>query len=76
LVALPLVTPVGRARQAASMAAFLGTLVVLGFGYNAGRAGGELVYKHGAAQVYASQPGVSAGSTNPTSASNDDSDSD
>lgn len=33
----------------------LGTLVVLGFGYQTGLAGGELVYRHGAASVYVSQ---------------------
>jgi hypothetical protein len=34
-------------------AATLGTLIVLGLGYRTGRAGGSLVYEHGAAQAYA-----------------------
>ncbi|MCC6807473.1 MAG: hypothetical protein IT381_08620 [Deltaproteobacteria bacterium] len=34
-------------------AAALGTLLVLGFGYRTGKAGGALVYEHGAAQAYA-----------------------
>ena len=37
----------------------LGSLVVLGLGYQCGQAGGELVYKHGAAQAYLGSPGVS-----------------
>lgn len=35
----------------------LGSLVVLGLDYRCGQAGGELVYKHGAAQAYLSDPG-------------------
>jgi uncharacterized membrane protein len=34
--------------------ATLGTLVVLGLGYRTGQAGGDLVYRHGAAQAYVS----------------------
>lgn len=30
----------------------VGTLVVLGLGYQTGQAGGELVYRHGAASAY------------------------
>lgn len=33
----------------------LGTLVVLGLGYQTGQAGGELVYQHGAASAYVSE---------------------
>ncbi|MBZ0271904.1 hypothetical protein K8I61_07685 [bacterium] len=33
--------------------ALAGTIVVLGLGYRVGQAGGELVYKHGAASAYA-----------------------
>jgi len=33
-------------------AATLGTLLVLGLGYRTGKAGGSLVYQHGAAQAY------------------------
>ena len=52
LMALPLVLPDGRARKAALLGGFLGTLVVFGFGFRAGEAGGALVYEHGAAQAY------------------------
>lgn len=40
--------------------ATLGTLVVLGLGYRTGRAGGSLVYQHGAAQAHvgAADPGA------------------
>ena len=55
LMALPLVLPDGRARQAASLGALLGTLIVFGFGFRAGEAGGKLVYQHGAAQAYPTQ---------------------
>lgn len=58
LMALPLALPEGRARQAAALGAFLGTLIVFGFGYNAGEGGGKLVYQYGAAQVYATDGGV------------------
>lgn len=37
-----------------------GALVLLPIGYNVGHSGGELVYRHGAAQVYA-QPGAAGG---------------
>ncbi|MBW1832863.1 MAG: hypothetical protein DRH23_01915 [Deltaproteobacteria bacterium] len=57
LMALPLVLPEGRARQAVSLGAFLGTLIVLGLGYKAGEAGGRLVYQHGAAQTYVANGG-------------------
>jgi uncharacterized membrane protein len=52
LMAVPLVLPEGRARHAFSIGAFLGTLIVFGLGYEAGEAGGRLVYQHGAAQAY------------------------
>jgi len=52
LMAVPLVLPEGRARQAVLIGAFLGTLVVFGLGYQTGEAGGRLVYQHGAAQAY------------------------
>ncbi len=42
-----------RTGQLAGALATLGTLVVLWLGYQTGQAGGELVYRHGAAQVYA-----------------------
>jgi len=52
LMAGPLVLKEGRARQAVSLGAFLGTWVVFGLGFRAGEAGGKLVYEYGAAQVY------------------------
>lgn len=76
LMALPLGIPAGRGRQAASLGALLGTLVVFGLGYNVGRAGGELVYQHGAAQAYWGQPGISADASSAMKASDDDSDGD
>ena len=60
LTALPMVFRTGRAWQVASLGAFLGTLLVFGFGYRAGEAGGKLVYEHGAAQVYVRDGGASA----------------
>ena len=47
-------------------AATLGTIIVLGLGYRTGQAGGDLVYRHGAAQAYvgggtsSSTPGAAA----------------
>lgn len=41
----------GKAR-AAGLLTVGGTLVMLGLGYNVGSAGGELVYKHGAAAAF------------------------
>jgi uncharacterized membrane protein len=58
LMAVPLVLPEGRARRAVSLGAFLGTLIVFGFGYRTGEAGGRLVYQHGAAQAYVTTGGV------------------
>jgi uncharacterized membrane protein len=43
-----------RAGLPAAWVATLGTLAVLGLGYRTGQAGGELVYRHNAASVYAS----------------------
>ncbi len=55
-----------RSGPVAATAATVGTLVVLGLGYRTGEAGGDLVYRHGAAQAYSSAaapstPGVPAG---------------
>ncbi|MCC6214641.1 MAG: hypothetical protein IT376_07215 [Polyangiaceae bacterium] len=59
----------GRRRAAlpTAAAATLGTLVVLGLGYRTGRAGGSLVYEHGAAQAYAAPgaPPIAAAEPNP-----------
>jgi uncharacterized membrane protein len=41
-----------RSGPIAATVATLGTLVVLGLGYRTGQAGGDLVYRHGAAQPY------------------------
>lgn len=48
-------TALGRRRAGFSIAgaAAIGTLAVLGLGYRTGQAGGSLVYRHGAAQAYA-----------------------
>lgn len=43
-----------RSGPVAATVASVGTLVVLGLGYRTGQAGGDLVYRHGAAQVYSS----------------------
>jgi len=52
LMAVPWMLPEGRARQASSIVALLGTLIVFALGYKVGDAGGRLVYQHGAAQAY------------------------
>jgi uncharacterized membrane protein len=54
-----------RTGPIAATAATLGTFIVLGLGYRTGQAGGELVYRHGAAQVYATR-GVSLGTPGAT----------
>lgn len=60
-MAVPLVLPDGRVRQAVSLGTFLGTLVMFGLGYTAGEAGVKLVYQYGAAQTYVTNGGVSGG---------------
>ena len=75
LMAVPLVLPEGRARQAASLGAFLGTLIVSGLGYNTGENGGKLVYEHGAAQVHVANGGIAAGVAAGEDAPGEDSDS-
>jgi uncharacterized membrane protein len=55
LMGLPLALPDGRVRQAASLGALVGTLLVFGLGYRVGEAGGKLVYQHGAGQAYTTQ---------------------
>jgi uncharacterized membrane protein len=60
---------------AAATAATLGTLVVLGLGYRTGQAGGDLVYRHGAAQAYpasAATPPAPAGAPAQRPAGDDD----
>lgn len=53
VMALALAGARRRAGLPIAAAATLGTLVVLGLGYRTGKAGGELVYRHGAARAYA-----------------------
>jgi uncharacterized membrane protein len=57
LMVVPLMLPEGRARQAVSVGAFVGTLAVLALGYRVGEAGARLVYEHGAAQAYITNGG-------------------
>ena len=57
VLAVMIVAAMFRSRRTSlpiAAAATLGTLVVLGLGYQTGRAGGSLVYQHGAAQAYSS----------------------
>jgi len=75
LMAVPLGLPDGRARQAVSLGAFLGTLLVFGLGYRAGEAGGKLVYQYGAAEAYATGVDGSSGFGEPSEAEEADSDS-
>jgi uncharacterized membrane protein len=51
----------GVAGRAARIVAALGAIGLLGAGYRAGASGAELVYRHGAGSVYASDVGPSAG---------------
>lgn len=63
LAALVLAMRQDRAARALASMTVLGTIVVLGLGYRTGKAGGELVYAHGAAAAYASpaaHPGAAA----------------
>jgi hypothetical protein len=52
-----------RTGPVAATAATLGTLVVLGLGYRTGQAGGDLVYRHGAAQAQAYSSSAASSST-------------
>jgi uncharacterized membrane protein len=75
LMALPLVLSEGRARQAVSLGAFLGTLIVFGFGYNTGEGGGRLVYQYGAAQAHIGSGGDADVVPEGSDSQEDDSDS-
>ncbi len=46
----------GRVGSGARLVATAGTLAVLGFGYNVGHTGGQLVYREGAASAYVTSP--------------------
>lgn len=63
LMAIALALSARRGGTAVAAAATLGTLVVLGLGYRTGQAGGDLVYRYGAAQAYVSPDvaGIPAG---------------
>jgi hypothetical protein len=51
LAGFGLVVPAGRASRVLPALATLGTLVIAGLALNVGHAGGELVYRHGAARA-------------------------
>ena len=53
LLAMPFVLSHARRFIAVGWAVVLGTLAVLVLGYRTGHAGGELVYRHGAARAFA-----------------------
>lgn len=46
----------GRIGSGARLTATAGTVAVLGFGYNVGHTGGQLVYRDGAASAYVTTP--------------------
>lgn len=52
IMALALVLSTRRSGSVAAAAATVGTVAVLGLGYRTGQAGGDLVYRHGAAQAH------------------------
>jgi uncharacterized membrane protein len=63
LAALVLVARRSAAARVLPPVVVLGTIVVLGLGLRVGRAGGELVYVHGAASAYTSTPSADATSS-------------
>lgn len=65
LSAAALALPGDRLKQGVALAAVAGTLGVLGAGYVTGKRGGELVYSHNAASVYAAPAGTPAGGPTP-----------
>jgi uncharacterized membrane protein len=75
LMSLPLVLRDGRTRQAVSLGAFLGTLLVFGLGYRAGEAGGKLVYQYGAARAYVTDASGAIAAGDPGESEDGDSDS-
>jgi uncharacterized membrane protein len=58
LMLLPLLLRKDGAARLAMLAAATATVIVFGLGYRAGRAGGELVYRHGAAAAFAGSAGA------------------
>ncbi len=69
LMLLALALSARRGAMTAATAATLGTFAVAGLGYRTGHAGGELVYRHGAAQAYVQADARDEGRT--TGASHD-----
>ncbi len=63
IMLLALALSARRAGTATALAATLGTFVILALGYRTGQAGGNLVYRHGAAQVYLVGGGAAPGSS-------------
>ena len=67
LMLLPLLFQHRGTAGMAALAAAVGSVVVLGLGYRVGKAGGELVYRHGAATAFAveasGQPALPVSST-------------
>lgn len=61
-----------RAGLPVAALAAVGTLVVLALGYRAGQGGGDLVYRHGAAQAYTNSSPVSGSAGEPSRGSEDD----
>ncbi len=55
----------GVVGRSARLVAAVGSLGLVVAGVQVGRSGGDLVYKHGAASVYASAPGAPAGARAP-----------
>jgi uncharacterized membrane protein len=62
----------GSVGSAARVVAAGGTLAVLGFGYNVGHTGGQLVYRDGAAAAYTTKGGATPGAATSGSAAADD----
>ncbi len=79
VLAVMVLAGVLAARPAASgiaAAAVAGTLIVLVLGYRVGAAGGDLVYRHGAAQVYAGAGAAGTGAPGVAPAARGDDDDD
>lgn len=62
----------GSVGSTARVVAAAGTLAVLGFGYNVGHTGGQLVYRDGAASAYTTKGGAAPGTATSGSAAADD----
>lgn len=58
LMILPLLLRKDPAVRLAMLTAAAATVIVLGLGYRAGKAGGELVYRHGAASAFVGSAGA------------------